>query len=86
MKKRVLPVIGVALLLLCTACNKERQCKCVATDGSDGGLLHIMVVDRAMSCESINEMAIEHKIVSEDGTQTLTRTEVRQVKCRDYDE
>lgn len=86
MKKRVLSVLGVAMLLLCTACNKERQCKCVATDGSDDGLLHILVVDRAMSCESINEMAIEQKVVSEDGTQTLIRTDVRQVKCRDYNE
>lgn len=82
--KKILPIAIVALLVL-TSCSKQRQCKCVTTDIPDDGLLKVMVVDNQIKCEDIKEMGFEIKTVNEDG-QTLERTEMHTVSCRDYDE
>lgn len=82
--KKILPIAIVVLLVL-TSCSKQRQCKCVTTDIPDDGLLKVMVVDNQIKCEDITEMGFEIKTVNEDG-QTLERTEMHTVSCRDYDE
>lgn len=82
--KKILPIAIFALLVL-TSCSKQRQCKCVTTDIPDDGLLKVMVVDNQIKCEDIKEMGFEIKTVNEDG-QTLERTEMHTVSCRDYDE
>ncbi|MBR1799650.1 MAG: hypothetical protein IJ761_07160 [Bacteroidales bacterium] len=82
--KKTLP-FAIALLLSATlfSCSKSHQCKCVTTDIPDDGLLKIMIVDKGMSCDDIRSMAMEQKYV-EDSIQTLIRTEVHDVSCRDY--
>ena len=74
--------LGLMLLAL-TGCVKDRQCRCVYTDGSDDGRLKVFFVDPAIHCEDITEMAFEEKI-TEDGVHTLHRTDTRPVKCREY--
>ena len=82
MLKKIMPIAALALLLF-SSCGKEHRCKCVTTDVEDDGLLKIMVVDRQMKCEDISEMGFEHKIVNENG-QTLERTDMHTVSCREY--
>ncbi|MBO7100928.1 MAG: hypothetical protein J6V98_02780 [Bacteroidales bacterium] len=84
MKKKILPLMIVALSL--AGCAKDKQCKCVTTDVPDDGLLKVLVVDGGMNCSDIVEMAIEVKDRDENGNYTLRRTEVHKVKCRDYAE
>lgn len=84
MKKKILPLMIVALSLV--GCAKDKQCKCVTTDVPDDGLLKVLVVDGSMNCSDIVEMAIEVKDRDENGNYTLRRTEVHKVKCRDYAE
>lgn len=84
MTKKMIPLAALVLLCLCS-CSKERQCKCTTTDVPDDGLLKILVVDHSMSCSDITEMGFEQKIVDENG-QTLQRTDMHTVSCRDWDE
>ncbi len=86
MKKRILPLMIVALTLALTGCAKEKQCKCTTTDVPDDGLLKVLVDDGGMKCSDITEMAIEEKVQDENGNYTLRRTEVHKVTCRDYAE
>lgn len=84
MAKKLLPLIALALLTLCS-CSKERHCKCVTTDIPDDGILRVLVVDHSLKCESISEMGFEQKVVTDDG-QTLQRVDMHTVSCRDYKE
>ena len=86
MKKKILPLMMVALTLALAGCAKDKQCKCFTTDVPDDGLLKVLVVDGSMKCDDISEMAIEEKVQDENGNYTLRRTEVHKVKCRDYAE
>lgn len=83
MKKIV--YIAILATLTLASCGKQRQCKCVTTDVPDDGLLKVLVVDNQIKCEDIQEMGFEIKTVTEEG-QTLERTEMHTVSCRDYDE
>ena len=84
MTKKILPLSILAILTL-VSCGKQRQCKGVTTDVTDDGLLKVLVVDHQIKCEDITEMGFEIKTVNDDG-QTLERTEMHTVSCRDYDE
>jgi len=88
MKKKILSVVVVlaTLTLVLVSCGKDRQCKCVYTDTTESAeLLKLIVVDNQMKCEDITEMGYEEKVVTEDG-QTLHRTGMHTVSCRDYGE
>lgn len=84
MMKKILPLAILALLTL-ASCGKQRQCKCVTTDVADDGLLKVLVVDNNIKCEDISVMGFEIKTTNEEG-QTLERTEMHTVSCREYDE
>ena len=83
MKKRYL--LLAVLALLAVACNKEHQCKCEKVDAPDdvSELNMVFVLDGAISCDNITEMAFEEHVSVEGGT-TLRRVDVHKVKCRDY--
>ena len=73
----------LASLALSACSDKEHQCKCVPEDGDDTHL-EILFAGPGVKCEDITETAFEERIMSEDGTHTLRRTEVHKVNCRDY--
>ena len=83
MKKTLLLALPV-LVMLFAACGKERQCKCTTTDVPDDGILKLMIVDNSMSCDDIKVMGVESTTILDDGTQSLKRTEMHTVSCRDY--
>ncbi len=86
MKKRIfLPVLAL-LALTAVSCGKERHCKCFNDNEGENQYLQVMVVDRAMKCEDITEMAFEEKYVTEDGTHSLHRIEVHNVTCRELND
>jgi len=78
-------LLGVVAMSL-VSCSKMHQCKCVASDGTDDGLLQLLELDGGLSCEDIQEMAFERHTVTEDGQYSLERIDVHPVKCRDYGE
>ena len=80
MKKRYW-FLGLILLVL-TGCAKDRQCRCVYTEGDDDRL-KVFFVDPAIHCEDITEMAVEEKVTI-DGEHTLQRTDYHSVRCRDF--
>ena len=61
------------------------QCKCEKVDAPDdvSELNMVFVLDGAISCDNITEMAFEEHVSVEGGT-TLRRVDVHKVKCRDY--
>lgn len=85
MKKKILLPAVALLALAATGCAKERHCKCFS-EGQDNQHLQVMVIDRAMKCDDIKEMAFEVKYVTEDGAHSLQRTEVHNVSCRELND
>ena len=83
-KKIMLPVLAL-LALAAAGCGKERHCKCF-NEGEDNLHLQVMVIDHAMKCDDIKEMAVEVKYVTEDGAHSLQRTEVHNVSCRELND
>ena len=83
--KKLFYMLAVAGVMTLAGCSKEHQCKCVTTDVQDDGLLKVLVVDNNIKCEDISVMGFEIKTTNEEG-QTLERTEMHTVSCREYDE
>ena len=83
--KKVLSVLAVASVMMLVGCSKEHQCKCEKVDAPDdvSELNMVFVLDGAISCDKITEMAFEEHVSVEGGT-TLRRVDVHKVKCRDY--
>ena len=79
--KKVLSVLAVASVMMLVGCSKEHQCKCEKVDAPDdvSELNMVFVLDGAISCDNITEMAL-----SVEGGTTLRRVDVHKVKCRDY--
>ena len=87
--KKILMIVAAAMLLLTTACHKERQCKCAYTEVSNDNSLRFLYVDGGMKCENITEIAEEVHITDSTTTppsHSLRRIEVHKVACRDYGE
>lgn len=82
--KKILLSAMVLLSVAAVSCSKERQCKCTLKDATDDNHLKILIVDHSMSCDDIKVMGIENTAVTVGGTQTLERTEMHEVSCRDY--
>lgn len=84
--KKILLIAAAAMLVL-SACNKERQCKCAYTGVEDDNSLRFIYVDGSMKCESITEIAEEKHITDSTTTppsHSLSRVEMHKVSCREY--
>lgn len=87
--KKILMIGAATLLLLATACHKERQCKCTYTELENDNSLRFLYVDNGMKCENITEMAEEVHITDSTTTppsHSLRRIETHKVSCRNYGE
>lgn len=56
--KRIYIILAVALVVIVSACSKNRYCRCVDTDDTSIDTI-IVNVDKSMKCKHLKQIGIE---------------------------